>query len=552
MKKQTIFVISTVMSLVLGGCGDINININQTGSDDQGDIAVTDASESGSDMTGMANPWRDITDEDELNAYPRLFKAPDEAVNVKWRINDSASDNASDEEDLPDELVELDFDLENQDETLSFTARYRYGASEDEDISGLYYDWTVTDESTLANWGGGNMQVKSYRYLSDDETVDLCTWYDIEIGIAYSLSVSAVDLDGFDLRAVAESMYSEDANTEDFGYEDFLQEQAGRTEFTDFDDIISCLTEGQGYAYIKVYGCDDDILAVSPLVFEADHSSNEMSLYRMQEGRPVQISSVYGNGSAYPLRLEDGIIYAGDNHTYETFFMSEDGGLMYKDSIDDGVNSGSGEFTGFTREENVYENNDFTGGQEEFDRLIKERDSKPIIEFTPAEAEHVMDIDMEGCDTFTQIVDKLEAGKGYSNAVLDEEDVLLIANGTYDNLDGNFAAIDAEIFCYKDGIPSYLGYVEAGGTAYPLALMDGKLYAGGNHFMSKYTVTDGRLVIMETAGETFDTDGNVTYFYDSDDGGDYSNIDQEEAKKILEDLYDEYEKAKVINFDTIK
>ncbi len=42
--------------------------------------------------------------------------------------------------------------------------------------------------------------------------VDLLTWYDYEIGIAYSVSVEADDLDGFDLEAIAEQMY--DASNE--------------------------------------------------------------------------------------------------------------------------------------------------------------------------------------------------------------------------------------------------------------------------------------------------------------------------------------------------
>ena len=26
----------------------------------------------------------------------------------------------------------------------------------------MYYDWTVIDEGTLANWGGGNMPCRAY------------------------------------------------------------------------------------------------------------------------------------------------------------------------------------------------------------------------------------------------------------------------------------------------------------------------------------------------------------------------------------------------------
>ena len=39
---------------------------------------------------------------------------------------------------------------------------------------------------------------------------DLCTWYDIEIGISYSLSTTAKDLDGFDIQGIVEAMYPGD------------------------------------------------------------------------------------------------------------------------------------------------------------------------------------------------------------------------------------------------------------------------------------------------------------------------------------------------------
>ena len=44
------------------------------------------------------------------------------------------------------------------------------------------------------------------------------------------------------------------------------------------------------------------------------------------------------------------------------------------------------EFSGFTREKNTFEDvTDYTGGQEEFDKLIEERENKPIVEFTIVE-----------------------------------------------------------------------------------------------------------------------------------------------------------------------
>ena len=186
-------------------------------------------------------------------------------------------------------------------------------------------------------------------------------------------------------EATAEAEVSAEEEEGYYGPEDFVQEQSGKTEFTDYEDVIANLKDGQGYAYIQVYGYDGDVLAVSDTVFLADHSAADAAFYAMQDGKPKSLGVVAGNGSSFPLRIADGIIYAGDNHNYETYFMNTSGGIpgiMAKDVVYDGID-GDGSFGGFLREDNTFGNDkDFTGGQEEFDALIKDRESKPIIEFT--------------------------------------------------------------------------------------------------------------------------------------------------------------------------
>ncbi|MBE5871365.1 MAG: hypothetical protein E7294_08920 [Lachnospiraceae bacterium] len=159
----------------------------------------TDETASGEESTETATPWRDSTQEEAKQSCPRMFKAPEGATEKQWRIMDADPDTGE------GQLVELDFVLNGNE----FCARAQYGVDEDNEIHGLHYDWDLEDEVTLANWGEGNMQGKSYRVVEDDQTVDLITWYDIEIGIGYSLTVSAKDLDGFDIQAVAEQMYDE-------------------------------------------------------------------------------------------------------------------------------------------------------------------------------------------------------------------------------------------------------------------------------------------------------------------------------------------------------
>jgi hypothetical protein len=186
-----------------------------------------------------------------------------------------------------------------------------------------------------------------------------------------------------------EKSIGEFAEEDDFGYgpSDFLQEQSGKLEFDSFDDVIANLEQGQGYAYVQLQGEEDQLLAVTDLVFLADNSASEACIYGMRDGKAVNIGNVFGNGSAFPLRCKNGIVYGGDNHRYETYFISEEWqSLMMKDYISDGVVEGSGQFVGFTRKTSRYEDTvDFTGGQEEFDVLMAEREEVPLLTFTMIE-----------------------------------------------------------------------------------------------------------------------------------------------------------------------
>lgn len=163
--------------------------------------------------------------------------------------------------------------------------------------------------------------------------------------------------------------------------------------------------------------------------------------------------------------------------------------------------------------------------------------------------DHEMTTDITGCDTFTQIVDKLSSGKAYANVSAGDTDVLLIASGAYDNGDGYMAAIDAEIFAYdKDGKIVYLGYVTSGGTAYPIAAKDGLIYTGGNHFAAVSTVKDMVLMDTKQAWVEYGTDGSATY-YTSKDG---ETAVKAEDDSVLNAMYDEMFDAEVVEFSVVQ
>lgn len=191
--------------------------------------------------------------------------------------------------------------------------------------------------------------------------------------------------------------------------------------------------------------------------------------------------------------------------------------------------------------------------EEEYNNAMERvMEEKLIPEYTPLSRIAGIDfsaVDMSQFATFTRLVDYLYPGMAYANVALNDVDVLLVADGCYDNLDGNHAAIDSSVFIYdKDGNVAYLGTVQSGGTANPLAVKDGNLYAAGHHFVMKYTVENGKLAVKETAFEEFDTDGNAAYYYGTTADGQYSQVEDD---SFLNRLFEEAMEAEIIDFQEV-
>ncbi len=378
MKKTIALIMTGLTALTLAACGSQTQAPEEPAAREApAEAASTEASE---EVVGLANPWTDITEEEAYQLVANGFSAPEGATNVVWSKMVSPEN-----ESRP--LVQMTFDLDG----MSFTARQQTTGDTPEDISGMYYDWTVEDDVTLANWADGNMPAQCKRYIGENETADLCTWYDIELGDSYSLSVTAPDLEGFDIQAIAEQIYDP---------------------------------------------------------------------------------------------------------------------------------------------------------------------AKQVGANMPDDEDAHIPMDITGCDTFTQIVDKLPAGWGYSNATVDGVDVLVVTENTFNNdPDGEqMAAIDADVYFYDNGAPAYAGYVTSGGTAYPLTVADGKLYTGGNHYVQCFSMIDFGLVIEEEAWVEYDTDGAATYYAHSDlhdmPGADENGQVEDDTK--LNELFDKMLEGEVIVFDVVK
>ncbi len=176
-------------------------------------------------------------------------------------------------------------------------------------------------------------------------------------------------------------------------------------------------------------------------------------------------------------------------------------------------------------------------------------------DFDPSEIyireDHQMQTYVDGCDTFTQIIDREENnGMAYANVHIGDADVLLVASGTDEYEPGKYAAIDSEIFYYGDNGPEYMDFVQAGGTAYPLMVMNDMLYIGGNHFMIKYTIRDNSLIASEEGYVEYDTDQNAAYYYRTE-GTAFADHTPEEAEGKFGDLFGEMDENGIVWFSNI-
>ncbi len=187
--KNKIVIAMTIMTMsaaMLAGCGS---------STDQGTTAETttettaDAEDTtdtaDTEDTQIANPWTETDATGILETTGFLMSAPSGATNVTYSVMEE------------DGLAQMSYELDGA------SWNYRMQAGEKmTDISGMNYSWDKEEGEFLG------MAANFYGYVGDDEMVQLVCWYDALTGINYSLSATGDDLDGMDIQAYAESIYS--------------------------------------------------------------------------------------------------------------------------------------------------------------------------------------------------------------------------------------------------------------------------------------------------------------------------------------------------------
>ena len=154
--------------------------------EETGNADTADVLQEEEPLVGMANPWRDTAASEIADTFT-IYPGPlDGAENVVYQISDTLK------------MAQTMFTLDNIDYV------YRVGYTEEfEDISGCYYDWDHEEEFTYQD-----CSAVEKRVIDESETIDVLTWYDDTFSRSLSLMAKAPDLDGFDLTAIANSLFT--------------------------------------------------------------------------------------------------------------------------------------------------------------------------------------------------------------------------------------------------------------------------------------------------------------------------------------------------------
>ena len=141
--------------LLLTGCGAANA------------VAPTESEPADLErMPGIANPWSDADAAAVAEMIGTEVPVPEDAANITYRI-------------LPAEnIAEVAYDLNDA------RCNHRLKKTDaEEDISGLYYNWDSTEESTYEGHAA-----TIYRADAEEESVELTLWFDAETSLMHALS----------------------------------------------------------------------------------------------------------------------------------------------------------------------------------------------------------------------------------------------------------------------------------------------------------------------------------------------------------------------------
>lgn len=199
---------------------------------------------------------------------------------------------------------------------------------------------------------------------------------------------------------VSESDFAEGEEAADYP-SSFLEERCGRTSFDSYEEIISLLEPGEGYAYITVKGAGDPILVIADEIFnDGKNGNNTLTAYPYilnREGKYAFGSLFFAESTAAPIAVSpDGLVYCAAENAIDIECLGTNGTdvpavmameYVYVSYDDNGENA---EYGGFIRTENTVVDNDGTeltgdAAKEAFEKAFADYETCEKIDFTVVE-----------------------------------------------------------------------------------------------------------------------------------------------------------------------
>lgn len=141
--------------------------------------------------TAVANPWVASDLAGVLEATGFEINVPKDAFDVKYSYESTGK------------MAQATYVLDDKDWV------YRIKETPElEDISGMYYDWTVSEEGTVSQRPAVFMGYSDSKSTDSVDGVWVVNWYDVVTGVSYSLSVTGADLNGMDIQVYAEEIFA--------------------------------------------------------------------------------------------------------------------------------------------------------------------------------------------------------------------------------------------------------------------------------------------------------------------------------------------------------
>lgn len=172
------------LSLALLGCGG----------KDNNPAEILEGAEKQDKNVAIENPWTESDEKGVLEATGYNVKAPEDATEVHYSF-------CADEK-----MAQVTYQKDN----IDWTYRIKE-STEAEDISGMNYEWNVSEEGTVSGkkaiYMGYSDAKEGSDFIDDVKYIQVVNWYDDLTGVSYSLSASGNDLNGMDIQVYAEQIY---------------------------------------------------------------------------------------------------------------------------------------------------------------------------------------------------------------------------------------------------------------------------------------------------------------------------------------------------------